>query len=172
MVPLLCLGRKERALALLEWLIGEQRPAGWCQWPEVAWRDRRAPRFVGDLPHGWVASTFVRTMRRMLAYERDDGARVVAAGVPEAWVREAAGVHVHGLATLFGMLEFSMRAEDADRVRVTFGARLRPPPGGLVVESALARPLREVVVDGHVRIAADPRRAHLDGVPGEVMLRY
>jgi hypothetical protein len=169
---LLELGWKERALALLAWWIGEQRPAAWRQWPEVATRDPRAPRFLGDLPHGWAASTFVRALRRLVAFERaEDGALVIAAGVPEAWLREPPGVRVRGLATWWGPLDLVLDAPGEGRMRARFGGALRPPPGGVVIESPLARPLREVIVDGAARPAADARRVVLRAVPHEVELR-
>jgi hypothetical protein len=155
-VALLRLGWKERALSLLAWLIGDQRPPGWRQWPEVSTRDPRAPRFLGDLPHGWVASSFVRALRALCAYERDeDGVLVVAAGIPEAWVREAPGVRVRGLPTHFGVLDFAIVAEGEARVRARFGGRCRPP-GGLVLVSPLPAPLRGVFVDGRERTVDDP----------------
>jgi hypothetical protein len=171
-VALLRLGWKERALALLEWLVGQQRPAAWRQWPEIVWRDDRG-RFLGDLPHGWVASTFLRAVRRLFAYERDvDGALVIAAGVPEAWVREAPGVRVHGLPTRFGPLDFTMYADEARRVRVTFGGRLRRPPGGIVVASPLALPLREVSVDGRPLPGPHGGSVRLRELPTEVVLAH
>jgi hypothetical protein len=170
-VAMLRLGWKERALALLDRMLDDQRPREWRQWPEIVWRDARAPRFLGDLPHGWVASTFVRAVRRLIAYERDhDDALVVGAGVPEVWVREEPGVRIHGLATHFGALDLTMRAESDDRVRVVFGTALGRPPGGIVLESPLPRPLREVIVDGRAHPSPDPRRAHLHEVPREVVL--
>ena len=169
---LLQLGWKERALALLGWLVEEQRPPAWRQWPEVSTRDPRAPRFLGDLPHGWVASSFVRTLRRLIVYERaEDEALVLAAGVPEAWLA-APGVRVRGLPTWWGPLDLTLVARGPGCVRMSFGGSLRPPPGGLVIESPLARPLREVVIDGHTRPATDPRRLHLRDIPHEVELRY
>ena len=39
----------------------------------------RQPRFVGDMPHGWVASDFIRAVLDLFAYERDgDDALVIA----------------------------------------------------------------------------------------------
>jgi hypothetical protein len=172
-VACLRLGWKERALALLEWWIDDQRPPAWRQWPEVATRSPRAPRFLGDLPHGWVASGFVRAVRRLVAWEREeDSSLVVAGGVPEAWVREAPGVRVRGLPTRFGPLDLTLLAEDEDRVRASFGAGLARPPGGIVLESPLSRPLREVAVDGRARPVEDPRRVHLREPAVEVVLGY
>lgn len=61
----------------------DQRPLGWNQWAEVVGREVRKPRFVGDMPHGWVASDFIRSALDLFAYERDaDNALVLAAGLP------------------------------------------------------------------------------------------
>ena len=112
------LGQRDRALALLDWLIADQRLVAWRQWPEIAWRDVRAPRFLGDLPHGWVASSFVRTVRRLVVWEdRDAAALMLAAGIPAAWVREAPGVRVDDLPTRWGPISFAMTAPAADRRR-------------------------------------------------------
>jgi hypothetical protein len=169
---LLRLGWRERALELLAWLIDDQRPIAWRQWPEIAWREPRAPRFLGDLPHGWVASSFVRAMRRLLVYERDDdGALVLAAGVPVAWVRQAPGVAVRALPTHFGALDFTMSAAGADEIVVRLGGPARPP-GGFVVTSPDPRRLREVLVDGRPHAAAAPNHVHLAALAAEVRLRY
>jgi hypothetical protein len=77
------LGQKERALALLDYFVGDQRPAGWNQWAEIVWRDPAAPRFIGDMPHTWVGAGFNRSVRSMLAYEREsDRALVLAPAFP------------------------------------------------------------------------------------------
>ncbi len=170
---LLLLGEKQRAVELLEWLIRDQRPPAWRQWPEVTTRDPRAPRFLGDLPHGWIASSFVRTLRRMIAFERaDDGALVLGAGIPEAWVRDGQGVRVRGLATHAGPLDLAIRAEGDDRVVVTLGDRLRWPAAGVVVESPLARTLTRVVVDGTAVVPDDPHRIVLRAPAREVILGH
>ncbi len=170
-VALLRLGWKERALGLLAWLVGDQRPVGWRQWPEVARHDRRAPGFLGDLPHGWVASTFLRAVRRLLVDENDEGTTLIlGAGVPEAWVRDPHGVRVVGLPTRHGTIDFTLGAA-RDTVRFGFGAR-PAPPGGFVVVSPLALPIREIALDGRAGAAGDARRVALRELPQELVLRY
>src|SRR5213076_1984534 len=91
-------GAKQRALELLDALLADQRPQAWNQWSEILWRDREAPRFIGDMPHTWVGATFVRAVRMMLAYEREsDQALVLAAGVPAAWATAEQGISVKRL---------------------------------------------------------------------------
>lgn len=170
---LVMLGHKERAYELLDWLIADQRLAPWREWPEISWRDRRAPRFVGDIPHGWIASSFVRVVRRMLAYERaHDRALVLAAGVPESWVREVPGVRVHGLRTHHGLLDFTMCADGSDRVKVTIGGSIRLPEGGIVIESPYSRPLRSVVTEGERKTARDSRRTVIRSATARIVLEY
>ena len=167
---LLALGWKERAVSLLEGFIADQRPPAWRQWPEVSTRDPRAPRFLGDLPHGWVASSFARALRRMLAWEdHEAGTLVVAAGIPEAWAREAPGVRVRGLPTHFGPLDLVLEpaGEGALRVRIGGGCR---PPGGVVLASPLVAPLREIAEGGRTRPARDPRHVVLQTLPADLVL--
>jgi hypothetical protein len=170
---LVMLDHKERAYELLDWLIADQRLAPWREWPEISWRDRRAPRFVGDIPHGWIASSFVRAVRRMIAYERTrDRALVLAAGIPEAWIREAPGVRVHRLRTHHGLLDFTMCADGNDRVKVSVGGPLRVPEGGIVIESPYCRPIRSVVIDGSRSAPADSVRIVVRKAAAEIVLEY
>ena len=89
---MLRLGWKDRALRLLDGFLGDQEPTAWNQWPEVVWKDPHAPKFIGDLPHAWVASDFLRSAADLFVYEREsDSALVLAAGVPDAWLTGSRG---------------------------------------------------------------------------------
>ena len=58
------------------------RPGG-SSGPRSSGATATTPRFIGDMPHTWVGSDFIRSVLDMLAYERGrDGALVLGAGVP------------------------------------------------------------------------------------------
>jgi hypothetical protein len=123
------LGRPREALAMLDFFLRDQRPAGWNQWAEVVGRDAREPRFVGDMPHAWIASDAIRSVLDLLAYERDsDQALVLGAGVLPAWWR-AAPVAVRGLGTSWGRLDFRLERESPEVLRLTVAGDARPPGG-------------------------------------------
>ncbi|HKI04400.1 MAG TPA: coagulation factor 5/8 type domain-containing protein [Thermoanaerobaculia bacterium] len=141
------LGWIERAHELIDGFMNDRRPAGWNQWPEVVYRDLRAPSFLGDLPHTWVASDFMRSFLDLLAYERDsDQALVLAEGVPAAWISASGGVAVRRLPTPWGLLDYSLTSE-GNAVRLKVGGDVKVPPGGIVFGKTVIRKVpAEVVV--------------------------
>ncbi len=141
------LGWRDRAARLAGWLMADRMPAAWNQWPEIVWHDRGKARFLGDLPHAWVGSDFIRSFLDMLAYERDrDGALVLGAGAPPAWL-EGAGIRVRRLRTPYGELSFAMR-RDGDSLRVRVEAGITVPAGGIVLQPPLPWANAAVTVDG------------------------
>ena len=56
------LGWTDRAWEMAEWFLAQQAVPGWKVWGEVVWRDPNEARFIGDMPHGWVGSDFVRAV--------------------------------------------------------------------------------------------------------------
>ena len=145
------LGRRERIGELLGFFLEGRRPAGWNQWAEVVGREARKPRFIGDMPHGWVASDFIRSALDMFAYEREsDRSMVLAAGLPAAWL-QGAGVAIERLRTPWGMLGYSLR-RDASRLVLAVHKATALPPGGLVFPWPLAEP------PGCVRLQGRPAR--------------
>jgi hypothetical protein len=127
---LLRLQQPGRAHALLEYFLRDQRPAGWNQWAEVVGREAREPRFVGDMPHAWISSDYIRSMLDLLAYERaSDGALVLGAGVTEAWL-QSGPVALRGLRTACGNIDFRLERESAQVLRLRIAPCSERPPGG------------------------------------------
>ncbi len=167
------LGRKDRALEMLDWFLHDQRPPGWNEWSEIAWRDPTAARFIGDMPHTWVGAGFVDAVRSLFAYEREaDRALVLAAGVPAAWVTTAPGVTVKRLPTYYGTLNYTLRADGPRSVRLGLSGDLAVPPGKIVVHSPLDRPLQSVTVNGTAVQSFTADSAVIGEVPAEVVLGY
>jgi hypothetical protein len=142
------LGWRERAHELLAFFMAGRRPLGWNQWPEVVGRDPRQPGFVGDMPHGWVASDFIRAVLDLFAYEREeDDALVLAGGVPAEWL-DGSGVTVKDLRTPYGSLSYSLK-NHGGRVVLQIAGGSRVPPGGLVLSWPGRRPpSRDVSING------------------------
>ena len=155
------LAHRERAVALARWLMADRMPIGWNQWPEVVHENPTKAAYLGDLPHAWVGSDFIRSFLDMLAYERPaDGALVLGAGVPLEWLA-GDGIAVRGLRTQYGALSFTMQNEAcAVHVRVESGPRV--PPGGIVLRPPLP-PGRLVVTVNEAPVEVSPT--------GEVVVR-
>lgn len=102
------LGRVDDAHRLLAWFFTHQRPAGWHGWAEVVLPDAREPRFLGDMPHAWISSDYLRAALDLLAYEREaTGSVVLGAGLPLAW-KQAGDIGVTGLSTAWGRLDYRL----------------------------------------------------------------
>jgi hypothetical protein len=98
----------------------------------VVRRNPRQPGFVGDMPHGWIASDFIRAALDLFAYERDtDDAIVIGGGIVPSWL-DAPGIRVQRLPTRHGPLGFSMQRTPG-RVTVRVDAGVAVPRGGIVV---------------------------------------
>jgi len=164
------LGQKARAHEALDFFFLGQRPKEWRQWAEVVWRDPRTPKFIGDMPHTWVGSDYIRSVLDMFAYEREaDSSLVIGAGVLPGWVRQGTGLRVHDLSTHYGRLSYSMGGSgDSVEIRIK-GPRI--PPGGLVIRSPFDRTIRSAALDGR-KIAVASNEVVLRSLPALLVLRY
>jgi hypothetical protein len=144
------LGWRERAWDAVKFFFDDRAPRGWNQWGEVVSRTPRKPFFLGDLPHAWVASDFMRSALDLFAYPREvDDSLVLAAGVPARWL-DGEGIAVDGLRTPQGRLGYTLRREPK-RLVLRFAEGTRFPPGGAVLPWPLAD--------------AQPGRTRIDGKP-------
>ena len=144
---LLRLFGKQRALELMHQFLDDQEPVEWNQWPEVVWQDRHAPKFIGDSPHTWVGSDFLRSAADLFVYESEaDSSLVLASGVDESWL-VAPGVAVKNLSTWYGPVSFTLR-RDGSRTTGRIEGGVRLPVGGIRFAAPSADALKRVTVDG------------------------
>ena len=154
------LGRRDEALRALDFYFADMRPRAWNGWAEVVGRDEREPRFIGDMPHAWISSDYIRSTLDLLVYERDhDDTLVLAAGVPLDWL-EGEGVGVTNVRTAYGPLTYNLRRAGRGYV-LTLGDDAGPPGGYF---------LRWPVVEGRtMQVRIDGRRV-ADWSGGDVLI--
>lgn len=165
------LGQKGRAHELLNYFLRDQRPPAWNHWAEVVWRNPKETKFIGDMPHTWVGSDFIRAVRNMFVYETDDEALVIGAGILEDWVRDSVGVEVERLPTYDGVLNYSMKMAGKNVV-VHIAGDLRMPKGGIVLKSPFGTPLKSVRVNRKTSRAFTNDTVTIVTFPAKVELSY
>ena len=166
------LGERDRALQAMAFFDRDRRPAGWQQWAEVVLRDAREPRFLGDMPHGWVASDQIRSVLDLFAYEHEgERSLVLAAGVPLAWF-DGPGLVLQDLRTPYGLLSWSGRRSATkngrDAIEIDIRALRTQPPGGIILQGPWPKASR-LWIDGVAR--AGPADAiRLSRVPAHLRI--
>lgn len=119
--------------------------------PTLVWREEQSlqgEKFkkVGDMPHNWASAEFIRLTIHLLALDRGDELHLLE-GFPREWAGPGMVTRLHGVATPFGPLEMTVKA---DRRGAHATLSVRP----------LASNCRAIVVhqpDGTTR-RLDPRR--------------
>jgi hypothetical protein len=151
------LGQRDRANDLLAAYMADRRPAAWNGWAEVVGRDPREIRFIGDMPHAWVASDFIRATLDMFAYVRGgDEAIVLGGGLDPAWLA-GDGAKISGLRTPYGIVNIVFRNErGALLVDLSGDAH---PPGGYIIDWPF--PGTPGVATSDARRLPTARRLHL-----------
>ncbi|GJM25036.1 MAG: hypothetical protein DHS20C16_14510 [Phycisphaerae bacterium] len=163
------MGQPKRARALLDFFLKDQRPIGWRQWAEVVWRNPQEPRFRGDMPHTWVGSALINSVRTMLMYERDEQL-VLLAGVSEAWLTEDSGVAADGFPTFFGTLNLhASMTGDTMTVELSGDAQ---PRGGFDLMLPRADAPAEITVDGKPNPVGIGRSVVLDHSARHIVVKW
>lgn len=153
------LGWRDRANEALTYFLRHRQPPVWRQWPEVVWSDSVTQRFIGDLPHSWCGSDFVRSALDMLAYtDEEAGTLVLAAGAPADWLAGEPGIRVENLPTTLGRLSYSAGLRgDTVEMRVESGVRV--PPGGIILDPPLTGTEGTAGIEGTTGKPAGDRRS-------------
>jgi len=125
------LGHRERVDPMLDFFFADRRPGAWNGWAEVVGKAPREVRFIGDMPHAWISSDFIRAALDMFAYERaDDGAIILGAGLSDTYL-SGPGSRIRGLRTPHGSLDLTLRA--TPRMFAVSIEGSAQPPGGYVL---------------------------------------
>lgn len=140
------LGKPERAHAMLDFFMRDRRPLAWNQWAEVVRPGLRDVGFIGDLPHAWVASDFIRSALDLFAFaDEDDASLVVGAGWKPEWL--AAGLSLSGLSTAYGPFGYQLEPV-AGGWRFSLANTLADAKGGVLLHWPGDGPLPRAMLDG------------------------
>ncbi|GGE94440.1 discoidin domain-containing protein [Sphingomonas prati] len=163
------LRQRNRANDLLAAYMADRRPAAWNGWAEVVGRDPREIRFIGDMPHAWVASDFIRAALDLFAYVRtDEGAVVVAAGLDHKWLL-GTGSSIKGLRTPYGTLDLSAR-EAGGTLLMTIAGDIAAP-GGFVIPWPLSGKPGPARINGKVVQPRDGKLHVMKSTPLQIEWR-
>ncbi|NWG27432.1 MAG: discoidin domain-containing protein [Ignavibacteriaceae bacterium] len=129
------LDEPERAHELIKFFLNDQRPQGWNHWAEVVWKDSRAPKFIGDMPHTWVGSDFINAIRSMFVYESEyDSSLVLGAALYQDWIDSPNGMSIENLPTYYGELSYSIKKENNEYHFSIYGD-VKLPKGGIKIKN-------------------------------------
>jgi hypothetical protein len=141
------LNRPDDAIEVLESIMRYRRPAGWQMFAEVVDSRLRHTGFLGDMPHTWVGTEYVRAVIGMLMHEKDTVIELIP-GAPQTWVA-GSGLSITDLPTAFGRLTMTAR-QNGDELRIVLGDGLFPDIPVQVFWPMRERP-QQVWVDGVLR---------------------
>jgi hypothetical protein len=146
----------ERGHALLNYFFKDQRPQGWNHWAEVVWKDPKLPRFIGDMPHTWVGSDFVSSLRSFFVYEDEQRqALIIGAGIIPDWIEHPLGISIKNMKTYYGTISFTMNKSSANTISILLEGSIKMPTGGMVIKniykdkSIISVRINDVVVKNH-----------------------
>ncbi len=101
------LGQAQKADAASQYFLDDRMPKEWNAFAEVVGREKREPRYIGDLPHGWVASDFIRSSLDRFFYEKSGFEVILGGGIDKNWLA-GNGISIKGLLTTEGKITFNM----------------------------------------------------------------
>ena len=122
------LGRPDRAHFLLDYIMSCRRPPAWNHLGEVVLSDPRMGSYIGDMPHTWVGSGFINSVRNLLVREKD-GKLLLLRGIRDSWVTDGEGVVLRDAPTYFGKLNLTAKSSDKKSLRVELRGDYDVPEG-------------------------------------------
>ncbi|NWF51360.1 MAG: discoidin domain-containing protein [Ignavibacteriaceae bacterium] len=171
------LDQPERAHELIKFFLNDQRPQGWNHWAEVVWKDYRAPKFIGDMPHTWVGSDFINAVRSMFVYENEyDSSLVLGAALYQSaeggWIDSPDGMSVENLPTYYGEISYSIKKENDEYYFSIYGD-VKLPKGGIKIKNFNASKLpAEVLVNGKAIKDFSEKEIAVKEFPAELVITY
>ncbi len=167
------LDEPERAHELIKFFLNDQKPQNWNEWAEVVWHKERYPGYIGDMPHTWVGSDFINSVRSMFVYEREyDSSLVLGAALYRDWVDSPEGMSVENLPTYFGELSYSIN-RSGNNYKVKLFGNVSLPPGGIILKNVFRNKAPENVrVNEKTITSFDENFIRINTFPAEIEISF
>jgi len=167
------LDQPERAHELIEFFLNDQRPQGWNHWAEVVWKDYRAAKYIGDMPHTWVGSDFINAIRSMFVYENEqDQSLVLASALYQDWIDSQAGITVENLPTYYGEISYSIK-KGGDEYKFSIFGDVKLPSNGMKIKNFNGSKMpSKVIVNGKEITTFTNKEISVQEFPAEVVIYY
>jgi hypothetical protein len=166
------MGRREESYKLLKFFIDERAPRAWNQWPEIVWRDLKAPAHIGDLPHSWVGAEFILSFLSSFAYEKPDSqSLILASGIPNHWLNHG-GISIKNLPTYFGKLNYTLRKIEEDLLEMVVSRSFSASRVAMIIKPPSLGRMIEVQVNSRKLSKFDPENLIIYDCPAKILIRY
>ncbi len=162
-----------RAHELIDFFLHDQRPHGWNHWAEVVWKDYRYPAYIGDMPHTWVGSDFINSIRSMFVYENEyDQSLVLASALYQDWIDSPNGMSIENLPTYYGEISYSIK-KDNDKYAFSISGNIKLPANGIKIKNFNGSKLPvKVTVNGADTKDFNEKEISVKSFPAEVVIFY
>ena len=129
------LNELDKAKELVEFFLNDQQPRGWNHWAEVVWHNKRYPGFIGDMPHTWVGSDFINSLRNYFVYENEpDSSIALGAGLTQEWINSEEGIEVSDMPTYYGNISYSVK-KNGNIISIKIEGDVQIPVGGIIIKN-------------------------------------
>ena len=158
---------------MLDYFFKDQRPNNWNHWAEVVWRDSKLPRFIGDMPHTWVASDFVNSVRSFFLYEDElENTLVLGSGLYKDWIDTPGGMSVSNMNTYYGVVDYSI-IKNGNVYSFDINGRIKMPKVKIAIRNFNNKQMpKEVFVNGKSIKDFNERNIPVNEFPAKVEIKY
>ena len=164
------MNEKKKAHDLLDFFMKDQRPQGWNHWAEVVWSDPKTPKFIGDMPHTWVGSDYINSIRNMFVFEDElNESLIIGLGIKEEWLNDT-GVVIENMPTQYGKINIKMK-KDGDKVVAEISGDVKIPRGKIVLKNPMEKKILKSILNGK-EVSSDNEDLLIVQLPIKVEMFY
>lgn len=166
------LGQKKKCLTMLRYFLTDMRPKEWNHWAEVVLPGYREPKYVGDMPHSWIGAIYINTVRNIFVHEKNNKL-ILGSGIDEKWLSDEGGVSIENFPTYYGGINYTVKKEDDDTLRIKISGKAAPPEG-FVFKSNISPEdkIKKVTINGKKWTDFNADEVIFKKLPAEITILY